>query len=281
MGALDGLLNAKGLIRTKDLQRLAGQLAWASGLFPFLRSFNGCLWSALAANAVDESKRHPKHLVFVLRVAHALRWIAAALHGGVTRVRGGVQRNIQAWISLPPLRLQTDASPYGFGGILFKSDKPVAFFAEAISEFDLSLFGAELGDSKWQAEWELYCILLAVHTWQEELSKAGVVVLQADAMAALHVTARQAGRTSAMNSLAAEVSIRLERCGCTIVPLHFRAALNVAADALSRVALGYKLPEGLAHVARVHVQPRSPDFFLAWPRDLVARKRCCHTCAHV
>eukprot|EP00971_Amphidinium_carterae_P065170 1291537-Amphidinium_carterae.1 len=117
-------------------------------------------------------------------------------------------------------------------------------------------------------------MLLAIHTWQDELGKAGVVVLQADAMAALHVMARQAGRTSAMNSLAAEISIRLERCGCTVVPFHFRAALNVAADALSRVALGYKLPEGLAKVTQVHVQPRSPDFFLAWPKDLVARKRC-------
>eukprot|EP00971_Amphidinium_carterae_P013730 270433-Amphidinium_carterae.1 len=112
--ALERLLNAKGLIRTKELQRLAGQLAWASGMFPYLRSFNSCLWAALAANAVDESQRHPKHLVFVMRVAHALQWIAAALHGSVTRVRAGMQRNIQAWLSVPPLRLQTDASPFGF-----------------------------------------------------------------------------------------------------------------------------------------------------------------------
>eukprot|EP00971_Amphidinium_carterae_P328410 6460277-Amphidinium_carterae.1 len=72
---------------TLEVKLVRGQLAWASGMFSYLRSFNSCLWAALAANATEVRQRQPKHLIFVLRVVHALRWIAAALDGGVTRVR--------------------------------------------------------------------------------------------------------------------------------------------------------------------------------------------------
>ena len=39
-GHVDKLLKGKGMVDIKQEQRLAGQLSWASGLFPWFKCFN-------------------------------------------------------------------------------------------------------------------------------------------------------------------------------------------------------------------------------------------------
>ena len=41
--------SAKGLIPLKLVKTVAGQLSWASGIFPWIKSFNAALWAGITA----------------------------------------------------------------------------------------------------------------------------------------------------------------------------------------------------------------------------------------
>lgn len=122
---------------------------------------------------------------------------------------------------------------------------------------------AEIGDPAWQAEWELFAILIAVDTWLPHLRGQAAFLLQADATAALYAAARLAGRTAAMNAIAVEIAIRLESAQVCLSPEHLRGALNFECDALSRLAQGAAVPERLLHVSRSSPKPRRQQFFWA------------------
>ena len=88
------LRRAKGMVNSNLVQKVAGQLSWASGLFPWIRSFNTLLWGALSAHAAEahaakwSNKKRPTQLFFVVRVAQALEWVAALLAGAVKDAEG-------------------------------------------------------------------------------------------------------------------------------------------------------------------------------------------------
>ena len=50
------------------------------------------------------------------------------------------------------------------GAILFKKGLPVLWMALDWSPDDLAFLKAKIGDPAWQAEWELFAILIAVDT---------------------------------------------------------------------------------------------------------------------
>ena len=51
---------------------------------------------------------------------------------------------------------------------------------------DVQYLSATAGDPAWQAEWELYAVLLAVDTWLGHLWGSPLAVIQMDATASLH-----------------------------------------------------------------------------------------------
>ena len=280
-GEVEDVHAAKGMIPLKKVQKIAGQLSWASGIFPWIRGFNSCLWAAIASHTREHafaakfsSKKRPMQLFFALRVQQAIAWIRMLL-AGVVRDRDGEAIRVQRWASVASRAaelmwcVRTDASPFGMGGILFKAGRPVAWFAEEWSQNDLALFHAERGDPAWQADWELFAVLVAIDVWLPRLRGQAMCLLQTDATAALPDAARLAGRTPAMNAIAAELALRLECAHVQAVPEHLSGTLNFQCDALSRMALGAALPAALAGVPRV--SPRSPEasFFWAWPRALL------------
>ena len=73
-------VKAKGMVDIKQVQRLAGQLSWASGLFPWLKCFNIMLWSAITAHVTEQyyqkwtKKKRLGQLFFVVRIWHAQAW---------------------------------------------------------------------------------------------------------------------------------------------------------------------------------------------------------------
>ena len=117
------------------------------------------------------------------------------------------------------------------------------------------------------------CLLfVAVDLWLPLLAQQPVCLLQADALAALAAAARLAGRTPAMNALAAELGLRLESAGVTMAHEHYRGVLNFECDALSRLAEGAQVPARLLAVPRAVPRERVASFFWAWPRELLTHR---------
>ena len=86
-----------------------------------------------------------------------------------------------------------------------------------------------------------------------------------DASAALGVARRLAGRSPAVNNLAAELGLRLQCTGCALQDEHFRGTLNVEADALGRLTQVSSVPVCLQHVPRVYAPVRNDSCFWTWP----------------
>ena len=154
-----------------------------------------------------------------------------------------------------------------------QTGRPQAWIAEAWSQDDLTLLKARVGDPAWQAEWELLAILIAVDTWLPLLHSQAACLVQTDATAALHDAVRMAGRTPAMNALAAELALRFESAQVHVIPEHLSGTLNFQCDALSRLAQGAVVPLVLKATPRISPKLRSPSFFWAWPRDLLQHQR--------
>ena len=273
---VDDLCAAQGLVPTKQVLRLAGQLAWAGGIFPWVRGFNACLWAAITDHLAQGSapkvsaKKRPTHLMFVKRIGQAVAWTRLLL-AGLIRDRDGTPMVMERWLSVAQRQshlqvcLRTDASPFGLGAILFKCGTPVLWLAQEWTVDDLDFLQARIGDPAWQAEWELLAILIAVDTWLPHLRGQSTFLLQADATAALHSAARLAGRgrTPAMNAIAVEIAIRMESAQVSLAPEHLRGALNFECDALSRLAQGAQIPEKLIGITRSSPKPRVRSFFWA------------------
>ena len=111
-------------------------------------------------------------------------------------------------------------------------------------------------------------ILLAIDSWLPHLQGKRAALIQTDATAALFNVERMAGRTPAMNSITAEIVLRLEAADVMSTPEHVPGVLNFTCDALSRLSQGAKIPPQLAHLPRVWPRPRLPSFFWTWPKNL-------------
>ena len=276
--ATDALVKAKGLVDIKLVQRLAGQLSWAAGLFRWIRSFNTALWAAISAHTSEvyfqkfSDKKRPSQLFFVMRIAQALRWIQMLLGGLLASPSRAL--TIRRWVDISSraaimrMSIRTDASPYGFGGILFECGFPVAWTAGDWTDTDLTLLRAIRGDPAWQAEWELLAALVSLDLWLPRLRGRALCLVQMDATAALYTIINQSGKTPVMNALAAEVALRMECADIQTIPEHLTGTLNFECDALSRLSQGASVPAALHDVRREVPKERSEQFFWAWPRTL-------------
>ena len=109
------------------------------------------------------------------------------------------------------IALRTDASPYGFGAILFVKGVPIVWLAGDWVTEDFNLFGAVRGDPAWQSEWEVHAALLARPT---------VVAVCSDPIPPLPCmqSCMLPAKPQAMNALAAEIALRLECANVFTVP---------------------------------------------------------------
>ena len=278
---VEDAFSAKGMIPIKQVHRIAGQLSWVSGIIPWARSFNSCLWAAITAHAAEIkdtntksavlAKDRPTHLFFAKRIKPALGWIRLLLAGQV-RDQDGKSLVLARWISvahrLPGLTfcLRTDASPFGMGAVLFRNGVPLEWLAVDWSQEDLRLFGAKVGDPAWQAEWEILAILIALDTWLARLRGEAACLIQSDALAALYTARKLAGRSPAMNFVAAEIALRVESAHILLDAEHVKGILNFECDALSRLGQGEAIPKRLQSVVRVNPKPRNEAFFWSVPR---------------
>ena len=110
------------------------------------------------------------HLFFAVRITHAIVWVRLLLHGLVKDDKGTAML-LEKWTSLASrssstsFAIRTDASPFGMGAMLLVDGRPAAWIATHWSHEDAEFLQAMIGDAAWQAEWELFAILIAIDQW--------------------------------------------------------------------------------------------------------------------
>ena len=104
-----------------------------------------------------------------LAIEDALSWIKAFLqlqHGPLIR-----QWHLDAVLSsATKVTITFDASPYGFGAVLFIDGTPTEFYADAISQHDERRYQYRVGDSAGQPTWEALAVSIALRLWRDHIT---------------------------------------------------------------------------------------------------------------
>jgi len=154
------------------------------------------------------------------------------------------------------VRLMTDASPEGLGGLL-------SINGRVLKAFSSQQLGIELGSSSSQAFLEALAILVGLRYLRGQRVKFTV---QADSVAALALTQKLAAGASsrAMNFIGADLDITLQELEVQeISALHIPGKANVEPDFLFRPSKWKeeRMPAGLHGVEIDPVSGRSADFY--------------------
>ena len=275
---IDEILTDGAMTHEKKLRRVAGRVSWIAGIIPWAKAFAAILHAAAHEDSGVSSARtrrrrakRPEHLRFVTKPAgQALSWTRTLLQGSLRDGSGALLPltrvfTVRNWEGSSQMVLRCDASPWGFGGLLEMNGKAVSYWADEVTDLDRRVCPGQAGDPSFQAEWELYAILISIAVWQGRMAGAHVACLQTDSKAALFACAKLSSNTPTMNSIAAEIALRV--VGLQIELGHVAGVANYEADALSRLCQGKAVPAHLAEVERATAPVRNADFFLAWSRD--------------
>ena len=278
---IDEILADGAMTHEKKLRRVAGRVGWIAGVIPWAKAFAAILHAAAheesegsSARAARRRAKRPEHLRFVTKPAvQALTWTRILLQGSLRDGSGALlplSRVFTVRGESAPGRmvLRCDASPWGFGGLLELDGVVVSYWADEVTELDRRVCPGQAGDPSFQAEWELYAILISIAVWQGRLAGAHVACLETDSKAALYACAKLSSNTPTMNSIAAEIALRV--VGLQIELGHVSGVANYEADALSRLCQGKAVPAHLSKVERAAVPVRDAGFFLAWSKDHAA-----------
>ena len=247
------------------LKKIVGRAEWAAGIIPYLKAFITPLWAA--------TTDAPRGRVGVRRILPSLLWLRAFLR----RSRGGLVRVYHPNDSYAPLSLimELDASPWGYGGVLYLAGKATSWFAEAVSKEDVERFSICVGEAKHQALLEVLAILIGLRTWASTIgNQRWAVYIRSDSQAALGAAFKLRSPVPAINAVVREVALDLSENKYDIDFLeHLPGRCNVYADALSRFSQPGKsrdVPPEIARASRTWPVKRS----LPWWETAGAPEGC-------
>ena len=250
---LGKLVAYKGMLPVAELRTLAGVLGWLTSIISLARPWASMIWGAITETEQrnPKSARKRKNLVFVKQVLPALRVLQRLAAGS------NLQATFHKQERSPTLVIQTDASPWGFGGVLWQAKRPVAWWAQDIQPEDLTLLQAEIGNPAWQTEWEFVSIILSISAFQSWV-RSRAVALQTDNTGVLETALQLRSSKAGMATLAAELVVVLRDLDVQIsFGRHLRSAENYLADALSRLGAGKSVPAQLQSIPRVEAPVRA------------------------
>ena len=169
--------------------------------------------------------------------------------------------------------IYVDASPFGLGGWISVSGRPLQYFADGISESDCLNLGVKgnVGSAGQQA-FEALALLVAVRLWLPQFKTQRVkICLRGDNMAALYAVAKMQPKSKALGIVARELALDLADASYSVDFLQHVAGLaNVTADALSRKeqpGKTFKLPSLLSNAVEVKPPARAPCWWRNWMHD--------------
>eukprot|EP00435_Cladocopium_sp_Y103_P029802 s477_g7.t1 len=247
------------------VRSLAGELSWIAGLVPTIRPFVNMVWAALygmdthrhkATTGQSSARARPVGAVFAKTIRVPMIWMKRFLrgqHGGLQRVRWVADRYAH-----PQWVIRTDASISGMGGILLNQrGEPVRWWAGPLHPATLQELNVPAGEPGLMTVYELLAVVTSLHIWQRFFRQCRLgLLVQLDSESALRVAVKLASPHPVVNRLAAEMSLRLESLNAeALTGQHWRNVINLAADALSRLAEGKEVPARLRCLPRDQAVP--------------------------
>ena len=227
-------------VAVQKLRRLAGKAAWAGGFVPGVGAMIAPLWAAAGASTAEEptvttARKEVERTVPVVRARHGLQWIRAWTRGCSGTLERAFTRRTH--YSRPRVRMDFDASPWGYGAVLFWDGWPVEYFGVRISEEDMARFGIIIGDHRFQTLCENLAILIGVRQWLPVWkAQRAEVTVRTDSAAAVGSWTKERSPSPAINTIVREAALDMAE-GLYRVDLaeHIPGITNILPDALSRL----------------------------------------------
>ena len=194
----------RGYAPLKELRVAAGKAAWLGGVLPRARWLTTVFYAVLTDTLREEEKekekgtasgaKSRKGLFPVKRLELARQWAIKFLEAAMQRPLRRIQlREVED----ADVRLMTDASPEGLGGVLSINGRVLKAFASPVEPADAEQLGIELGASSSQAILEALAILVGMRHFASYLKGKKVkFTVQADSIAALALTQKLAARAA-------------------------------------------------------------------------------------
>jgi len=260
----------------KSIRRLAGKASWIGGYIPAVGAMIAPLWAALCVVPECDGRQRRRagdgaDLVPVIRIRHALRWLIAFATGR----SGSLKRtfNVKSHKAMPKVIIEFDASPWGYGAVLWKKGRPAAYFGLEISKEDITKFGMVVGDHRFQTLAENLAMLIGVRHWLPlwRLQRLQVTV-RSDSSAALGAWTKERSKSPAVNEVVREAALDMAE-GLYRIDYreHVPGKENLFPDALSRLhqpGANMVVPAELANSQRVWPVGRGSAYWRANSEEL-------------
>ena len=200
MGQLLKSWENKGYAAVKELRQAAGKSAWLAGILPRVKWVTAVLYAVLTQTLKEEADkegqrgRDRKGLFAVKRLELARLWMIQFL--AVAKQRP--TRRIDLRPKTAKVRLMTDASPEGLGGVLAINGRIVEVFSCKVTKKIAEELLVEHMASSSQAVMETLAMLVALRRWINKFKGYKIeIAVQADSTAALAVSQKLAGKSTA------------------------------------------------------------------------------------
>lgn len=255
------------VIKKKALQSYVGKLNHVAGIIEVLRPFMSDLYGVLHKPTVTKA---PKNCLWSKQWRHVSTWIRALLGRSQGVPLSREYRLMQYYGGGLDIRITTDASPWGIGGILTVQGQAIAYYHDQLTSQDVNILQIEVGSSKCQQVVEALATLVALRLWKTYWHRQGIQLqMRSDSVSTLSLLAklRTRAHSHGMGIIARELA--LEFGDCSYKPrmlLHIPGIANDWADALSRRHQPdhpKPVPPGLRHSRAEVVPVRDEHFYLA------------------
>lgn len=201
MGQLLKSWENKGYAAVKELRQAAGKSAWLAGILPRVKWVTAVLYAVLTQTLKEEAdkegqrRRDRKGLFAVKRLELARLWMIQFLAVAKQRPTRRIDLRPKTAVEV---RLMTDASPEGLGGVLAINGRIVEVFSCKVTKKIAEELLVEHMASSSQAVMETLAMLVALRRWINKFKGYKIeIAVQADSTAALAVSQKLAGKSTA------------------------------------------------------------------------------------
>ena len=217
-----------------------------------------------------EAKGEPCNCRWVDRCRIPVHWIWQFL----TSTSGNLVRRftLDAYLRRGTVvRITTDASPWGIGGVLEEDNVIVSWFSSGVSKTDRGIMRlGETPSSKDQQVLEAFSVLVALREWAPRWASGRVVLgVQSDNIGALTMLCKMQPHSDDLGLIARELAYDISHASYTPdVASHVAGIANIAADVLSRLmepGKCYKRPEYLSDNLQHHCAVRQAAWWKTTP----------------
>ena len=179
----------------------------------------------------------------------------------------------------PAVKIDFDASPWGYGAVMYWQGRPCEYFGLAIASLDVARFGIVVGDHRFQTLLDNLAILIGVRHWLPAWRHQRLMVtVRSDSLAALGAWSRERSKNAAVNEVVREAALDMaEGCYAIDVRTHVAGKANVWPDLLSRLhqpGADTTLPAALRRCRRVWPAERVDGWWRAAADPLGGEELC-------